>query len=361
MPKKKILFWQNWRQHPDHPCWQLDGDGMDKKNSHNDKSDNNDELNNSDESTASPSIPFVYSFPFTYGIADQLTPRITRLIANNPGPYTYSGTGTYIISKPNSLGEAPSAIIDPGPDDIEHIDNLLKLCDKAGVSHIVITHTHSDHCGGAKTLQKKCGAPIYAFSAHPVDNAEHDAPALDEGADYHFAPDYSISDGDIIKGDDWSLEAVHTPGHLSNHLCFALIEEKILFTGDHMMGWATTVIAPPDGDMGDYFNSLDKLLGRDDIQYLPTHGAPIDDPHAFVRAVRMHRLMRDGQILTHLADGPAQIKDIVASLYANVDKRLHMAAGLNVLAHLIRLKQIGDVTCDGNPSLQSLYQLKSSV
>jgi len=235
----------------------------------------------------------------------------------------------------------------------------MAALDGERVTHILITHTHSDHCGGARALAERVGAPILGFGAHPVRRPQDDAPALDEGADYSFKPDELIGDGAVIEGPgaqpDWRIEAVHTPGHLSNHLCFALPAQKALFTGDHIMGWATTVIAPPDGDMGDYLESLEKLLSRDDATYLPTHGAPIENPHRFVRAVRTHRLMRDAQIVEQLKTGRTRIKEIVATMYADIDPRLHGAAAMNVLAHLIRLVRMGTVSCDGEPELNSDY------
>lgn len=300
-------------------------------------------------------IPFVKDIHFTPGVPDAVLPSVRRVIADNPGPFTYTGTGTYII------GAGDVAVIDPGPESPAHIDALMKSLADEKVSHVLITHTHSDHCGGARAFADACGAPILAYGAHPVRKREDDAPALDEGADYSFAPDETIGDGAIVEGPDWRIEAVHTPGHLSNHLCFALPQEKALFTGDHMMGWATTVVAPPDGDMDAYIKSLDLLLARDDEVYLPTHGAPIENPHRFVRAVKTHRLMRDAQIIEQLKKGRTEIKEMVAAMYADIDKRLHGAAALNVLAHLIRLVRIGTVACDGEPGLKSEFELKASV
>ena len=296
-------------------------------------------------------IPFVKDIHFTPGVADEVAPGVRRVIADNPGPFTYTGSGTYII------GTGDVAVIDPGPDDSAHIDAILKTLGDETVSHILVTHTHLDHCGGVQELKERTGARVLAYSAHPVREKKSDAPALDEGADYRFAPDETITDGAVIEGPDWRLEAVHTPGHLSNHLCFALPAQKALFTGDHMMGWATTVVAPPDGDMTAYIESLDKLLARDDAIYFPTHGAPIENPHRFVRAVKTHRLMRDAQIIDQLKKGRTRIKEITAAMYADVDKRLHGAAALNVLAHLIRLVRIGTVTCDGEPGLKQTYAL----
>jgi glyoxylase-like metal-dependent hydrolase (beta-lactamase superfamily II) len=296
-------------------------------------------------------IPFVKDVHFTPGAPDRVAPLIRRVIANNPGPYTYTGSGTYII------GTGEVAVIDPGPDDPVHLDALMAALDGERVSHILITHTHSDHCGGAHAFAARSGAPILGYGAHPVREKEHDAPALDEGADYAFKPDKDIREGAAIEGPNWRLVAVHTPGHLSNHLCFAFPEQKALFTGDHIMGWATTVVAPPDGDMTAYIDSLDILLARDDAIYFPTHGAPIENPHRFVRAVRTHRLMRDAQIIEQLKKGRTGIKEIVAVMYADIDKRLHGAAALNVLAHLIRLVRIGTVQCDGEPAMGAIFRV----
>ncbi|MEM8771826.1 MAG: MBL fold metallo-hydrolase [Pseudomonadota bacterium] len=296
------------------------------------------------------SIPFVKEIDFKVGVPDRLAPGVQRVIADNSGPFTYTGTGTYLI------GEASIAVIDPGPDDPDHLDAIERTAN-GPITHILITHTHRDHCAGARTLAMRTGAPIFGYGAHPVRHAHADAPALDEGADYAYAPDETLRDGDTIEGEGWTIEAVHTPGHLSNHLCFALPAAKALFTGDHVMGWATTVVAPPDGDMTAYLASLDKLLARDDEIYFPTHGAPISNPKAFARAVRAHRLMRDGQIMEQLRQGRTQIKDMTTAMYADVDPRLHGAAALNVLAHLIRLVEIGKARCDGAPGLSSAYSL----
>ncbi len=296
-------------------------------------------------------IPFVKDIDFAPGAPDEVLPGVRRVIANNPGPYTYTGTGTYIV------GTGEVAVIDPGPNDDAHLEALIAATGGETVSHILITHTHSDHCGLARKFAERVGAPILAFGPHPVRESENDAPALDEGADYSFQPDEAIGDGAIIEGPNWRIEAVWTPGHLSNHLCFALPQEKALFTGDHMMGWATTVVAPPDGDMEAYLQSLDRLLARDDEIYLPTHGAPIKNPKRFTRAVRTHRLMRDGQIIEQLKSGKTDIREIVAAMYADIDRRLHGAAALNVLAHLIRLVRIGTVRCEGEPGMKSVYRL----
>lgn len=300
-------------------------------------------------------IPFVKDVAFEYGRPDALSLSITRVIAENPGPYTYTGSGTYLIGAADTL-----AIIDPGPDLDDHIDAIVRTVGERTVSHIFVTHTHKDHCGGAAKLSARVNAPTFAARGHPVKDKIDDAPALDEGADYGFVPDVKISHGEFFKGPGWTVEAVATPGHLSNHFCFCLVEEKSLFTGDHIMGWATTVIAPPDGDMGDYFDSLELLLERDDEIYFPTHGAPIEKPHRFVRAVKTHRKIRDGQILEQLRRGQTDIKEIVAVLYADIDQRLHIAAALNVLAHLERLVKVGEVICESGSSMGGVYKAASS-
>lgn len=297
-------------------------------------------------------IPFVKDIDFTAGVADEILPGVRRVIANNPGPFTYTGTGVYLI------GAHKVAVIDPGPDDPAHLDALEAAIGAGRVRHILITHTHCDHCAGARALAERTGASIYGFGPHPVRHQEIDAQALDEGADYGFAPDILIADGAVLETDEWRITAVHTPGHLSNHLCYALPAHKALFTGDHMMGWATTVVAPPDGDMSAYLDSLDVLLAREDEIYLPTHGAPIKNPRSFVRAVKAHRLMRDAQILEQLKKGRTHIPEMVEAMYADVDPRLHKAAALNVLAHLIRLVEAGRAQCDGAPpALHSAYAL----
>lgn len=304
--------------------------------------------------SAPPAIPFVKDFAFAYGEAARLSLLVARVIADNPGPFTYTGTGTYIVGR---AGGADCAVIDPGPDDAAHLDALVSAVGVKSVSHILITHTHRDHCGGARAFADRVGAPLVGAAPHPGKPQAVEGPSLEEGADRGYSPDRILGDGETVSGDGWTLETVATPGHLSNHLCFALAEEKALFTGDHVMGWATTVVAPPEGSMGDYLASLDKLLARDDRIYYPTHGAPIDNPQRFVRAVKTHRRIRDGQILDQLRQGRTRIRDMVPAMYAEIDKRLHGAAALNVLAHLIRLVETGVVETDGAPAMNSVYRL----
>lgn len=295
-------------------------------------------------------IPFKTEFDFEYGRCDQLSPLIRRVIANNPSPFTFTGTGTYII------GSGNVAVIDPGPLLDAHVDAILDaLGPDEQVSHIVVTHTHLDHSPASKPLQERTKAPIYSFAPPRVD--AFDGPRLEEDADDNFAPDHIVAHGDLIKGDNWTLECVFTPGHMANHMCYALVEEKALFTGDHVMGWSTSVIAPPDGNMNDYMQSLDLLLSRDDNIYWPTHGTSIDDPKAFVRAYIEHRRGREAQIIARLKAGDSDIRQMVETIYADVDKRLHPAAALSVFAHIQDLLTRGEIACDGKPSLDASYQL----
>lgn len=301
------------------------------------------------------SIPFVTEFDFEYGRADSLSPLIRRVICNNPGPFTFTGTGTYII------GTGAVAIIDPGPIDEAHMDAILAaLGPDEKVSHIVITHTHGDHSPASGPLKARTGAPIYGMTPTPHESV--DGPQMEEDADDGFSPDHEIAHGDIIQGGDWTLEAVHTPGHMAAHVCYALHEEKALFTGDHVMGWSTSVIIPPDGSMRDYMNSLELLLARDDTVYWPTHGTCINDPQDFVRAYISHRKGREAQVLERLKAGDTHIKQMVETVYAAVDKRLHPAAALSMLAHLQDLVARGEVSCDGlsadqKPSLDTTYRI----
>jgi glyoxylase-like metal-dependent hydrolase (beta-lactamase superfamily II) len=277
------------------------------------------------------------------GISEKLSPRITRLIAPNPGPFTYTGSGTYVIDAGRGV-----VVIDPGPDHRGHIAHLVEAAGKP-VLAILVTHSHRDHCGGVELLKRKTDAPSIAFAPHPTAKGEG-PPALDEGGDHDFVPDDMAKDGDTLVFGDLELEAVHTPGHIGNHLCFALPEENVLFTGDHIMGWATTVVAPPDGNMTEYMASLEKLLERSDRRYYPTHGAPIDEPLRFVEAVRTHRFRRDREILECLERSPRTIPRIVDEVYQGLAEGLKTAAGLNVRAHLDAHEECGRVTRDGDGS-----------
>ena len=274
-----------------------------------------------------------------YGVLAPRSPLVRRLLARNPSPFTFTGTGTFVV------GQGTVAVIDPGPDDPAHIAALIDALRGETVSHIVITHTHMDHSPAAPALQAATGAMIVGCAPLALSD---DGPRADAGFDAGYAPDLVLADGDSVNGPGWTLTAVATPGHTSNHLCFALAEEKALFTGDHVMGWSTTVVAPPDGDMAAYMASLRKLLDRDDVIYHPTHGEPVTEPQRFVKHLLAHRKQRENQVLRAIGEGLVTIPAMVAAMYAQIDKRLHPAAGRSVLAHLLDLEARGQVARIGD-------------
>ncbi len=286
-------------------------------------------------------IPFVRNFDPAYGSLAEVSPLIRRLVAPNKSAFTAWGSGTYVV------GRGGVAVIDPGPADAAHIDTLLARLGSERITHIVVTHTHLDHSPGARVLQARLRAadvavpPIIGCAPH-ARLGPNDEP-VEEGGDFEHQPDTELHDGDAIKGQGWTLTAVHTPGHTSNHLCYALAEERALFSGDHVMGWSTTVVSPPDGDMAHYIASCRRLLARDDAVLYPTHGAPIIAPHAFITQLIAHRLAREDQIIACLRDGLDAIPAMVARLYADVDVGLHRAAARSVQAHLIALERDGRV------------------
>jgi glyoxylase-like metal-dependent hydrolase (beta-lactamase superfamily II) len=272
------------------------------------------------------------------GIVEHVSPLVRRLLAPNPSPFTYSGTQTYIV------GSGDVAVIDPGPGLPEHIDALVAALAGERIAAIVCTHTHRDHSPASRPLRTATGAPIVGCAPLALDD---DGPRADDAFDTDYRPDRVLADGEFLRGESWTLEAVATPGHTSNHLCLALPEEQALFTGDHVMGWSTTVVSPPDGDMTAYMQSLDKLLGRDDRVYYPAHGPAVEKPRRLVRGLMGHRRQREGQILHHLKRGEGHIPAMVASMYKAIDPRLHPAAGRSVLAHLFDLEARGLVTQEG--------------
>ena len=283
-------------------------------------------------------IPFVRDIAFEPGRPDQVSPLIRRVIAANPGPFTFTGTGTYIV------GRGETAVIDPGPDLPAHLQAILQATRGERIAAVLITHTHLDHSPLARPLAKATGARVYGLQAPRVAEAEV---RLDEGHDRAFAPDEPIADGQRVSGPGWTLQALTTPGHASNHVCFALLEENALFCGDHVMGWSTTVISPPDGDMAAYYASLDKVAARGFSRLWPTHGPPVEDVAPFLAAYKAHRLDRERQILDQLAQGRTRIPDMVRAIYADIDPRLHPAAAQSVLAHLIHLERAGRVLRQG--------------
>jgi len=304
-------------------------------------------------------IPYVQQFDFAYGRCDQVSPLIQRVIADNPGPFTFTGTGTYIVGR--DMPGARVAVIDPGPEDEAHLHALLRAVKGRTVSHILVTHTHRDHAPLSRALAEAVGgAPILAAKPHgPTVHAFDaiDQAAMDEDDDADFKADIILSDGDRIEGDGWTLEAMATPGHASNHMAFVLREENALFSGDHVMGWSTTVVAPPDGDMTAYMASLERVLARGFSTLWPTHGPAITQVAPFLKAYRHHRLEREAQIMARLAAGDETIAEMVPALYAAVDPRLWPAASLSVLAHLIALVDRGLVAATPQPVLEARYRI----
>ncbi len=293
-------------------------------------------------------IEFLTWSDVVHGRCDTVSPLIRRVIAPNPGPYTYTGTGTYIV------GRGEVAVIDPGPDDDSHVEALLAATAGETVSHILVTHTHRDHSPASRALASETGATILGCAPHPPEDAESDLHGgdADDGApreepgDFDFLADRELHHGDRVSGTSFTLEAVETPGHISNHLCFALVDELALFTGDHIMGWSTTVIPQPAGDLRQYLRSLELVIERNDRRYLPTHGPVIEDPVRFAEALLAHRRERERQIVEQLRLGSRSIPDIVAALYVGLDERLHRAAGASVQSHLVALLDDGVVEHD---------------
>lgn len=304
-------------------------------------------------------IPYVRQFDFTYGRRDQVSPLIQRVIADNPGPFTFTGTGTYIVGR--DLPGARVAVIDPGPEDEAHLHALLRAVKGRTVSHILVTHTHRDHAPLSRALAEAVGgAPILAAAPHgPTVHASDaiDQAAMDEDDDADFKADVILSDGDRVEGDGWTIEAMATPGHASNHMAYVLREENALFSGDHIMGWSTTVVAPPDGDMTAYMASLDRVLARGFSTIWPTHGPAITQVAPFLKAYRHHRLEREAQIMARLAAGDETIAQMVPALYDAVDPRLWPAASLSVLAHLVALVDRGLVSATPQPVLEARYRI----
>jgi len=294
-------------------------------------------------------IPFVRDMDFEYGQVTEMSPLIRRVIANNPGPFTFTGTGVYII------GRGTVAVIDPGPLNDEHFEALKAALSGETVSYVLVTHSHLDHSPLAHPLADWAGCKVYARGAAIATEADV---RMEAGDDMTFRPDVTVSDGFTASGPGWTIEAIETPGHTSNHVCYALKEENALFSGDHVMGWSTTVISPPDGDMGDYFNSLTKVRDRSFQTIYPTHGPPVtDDASGFIQAYIDHRKAREAAIIARLEAGDKTIPQMVKTIYADVDVRLHPAACHSVLGHMIHLVEQGRVTVDGQAGINSAYDV----
>ena len=305
-------------------------------------------------------IPFQRALDFRYGEAAEVAPGVRRVIANNPSAFTLYGTGTYIV------GRGAVAVVDPGPADEAHIQALLRATAGETITHMVVTHTHRDHSPGCRLLAEHTNAKTYGFGPHGAGRLVNGVEAhgeVEEGGDENFDPDVRVGHGDVIDGDGWALECVHTPGHTSNHLCFALRTNgapggRVLFSGDHVMGWSTSVVSPPDGHMGSYLASLELLLEREDDVYWPTHGPAITAPKRHVRAFLAHRRERERQIRRHLGAGVAHIAEMVPAMYAAVPPELHGAAARSVWAAMLLLWERGEVECAGAPVLDAEFRLR---
>ena len=299
-------------------------------------------------------LDFDTRFEPHYGEAIEVAPGIRRLTVNNPGPFTFHGTNTYIV------GKHTLAVIDPGPEDPEHLQAILRAVGDRSVSHIFVSHTHRDHSPLAKELRQLTGAVVCAEGPHrparPLRIGEVNP--LDASADTDFVPDLTLADDSVTQGDGWAVRTVLTPGHTANHAAFALEGAGVLFSADHVMAWATSIVAPPDGAMADYMASLDRLIERDDKILLPGHGGPVSKPRSFMRGLKTHRKMRERAIVERLAGGDRTIPEMVRAIYRDTDPRLHGAAGLSVLAHLEDLVSRGIAITGGDPSIDGEYTLK---
>ena len=298
------------------------------------------------------SVPLLETGKPSYGVVNDESALIRSVMAPNPGPFTYWGTGTFIV------GRGEVSVIDPGPSIPEHIEAIEAAVQGEMISHILVTHTHLDHSPAARPLAEKTGAPIFAFGPHGSGRAAGlDDREVEAGADRAFEPDERLADGARIEGSGWTIEALHTPGHTSNHLCFALLEEKTLFSGDHIMGWSTTVISPPDGDMALYLESLKAVRARGFETIRPTHGPPIRQVEGFLDALIKHRLDREKEILEALEAGSSAINDVVIKVYQGLPDELLPAAAGTVLSHLIWLVDKGVVRADPEPRLEARFWL----
>jgi glyoxylase-like metal-dependent hydrolase (beta-lactamase superfamily II) len=298
-----------------------------------------------------PDAEFNREFTPAYGEAVPVAPNVQRITVNNPSPFTFHGTNSYIV------GDRSVCVIDPGPENDDHFEALMSALKGREVTHIAVSHTHRDHSPLTKRLKAETGAITIAEgphrSARPLHNGEVNPFA--ESSDTEFVPDIRLADGQRIEGDGWALTALLTPGHAANHASFALDDDGVVFSADHVMAWATSIVAPPDGSMTDYMASLEVLLQRDDRIYFPGHGGPVTDPASFCRGIRTHRRMRERAILERIKAGDRHIPEMVEAIYRDTDKRLHGAAALSVLAHLEDLVGRGAVTTDGPALLAGVY------
>lgn len=298
-------------------------------------------------------LTFDLEFSPAYGTPVLVADRVQRLTVNNPSPFTFHGTNTYIV------GGSSVAVIDPGPENDAHFSALMAALKGLEVTHIFVSHTHRDHSPLARRLKEATGALTVAEGPHRAARPLHagETNPFAESSDTGFIPDIAVADQETIEGDGWALSAVHTPGHTANHAAFALEGTGVLFSADHVMAWATTIVAPPDGSMADFMTSIEKLLARQDRIFLPGHGGPVKEPASFLRGLRTHRRMRERAVLERIRAGDRLIPDMVKVIYASTDPRLHGAAALSVLAHLEDLIEKGLVATEGAPSLTGAYWL----
>ncbi|HEX9238818.1 MAG TPA: MBL fold metallo-hydrolase [Xanthobacteraceae bacterium] len=298
-------------------------------------------------------IPFDKSFNLEPDQVQEVAPDVRAIVADNPGPFTFKGTISYIV------GHGQVAIIDPGPDDVVHVAALLDAVRDETVTHIFVTHTHRDHSPAAAKIKDATGAKVLAQGPHRPARPLHtgEIRRLDASIDLDFRPDITLADGEIVNGKGWTLQAVATPGHTANHMAYAFKEADLLFAGDHVMAWSTTIVAPPDGAMSDYMASLHKLAKRSERLYLSGHGAPVRDAPRYVQYLIRHRQAREASILHRLGKGAADIPTIVRAVYIGLDPRLVGAAALSVLAHLEELVARGAVVTEGPASIGGIYRL----
>ena len=300
-------------------------------------------------------IRFDKTFDLAPGVPEEVAPGVRRIVADNPGPFTFKGTVTYVI------GRGQVAILDPGPDDAKHIQAVLDAVRGETVTHVFVTHTHLDHSPAVPAIKAATGATVYAEGPHRAARPLHvgEAPRLEASNDLAFRPDVALTDGAVVSGKRFTIEAITTPGHTANHMAFALKEANLVFSGDHVMAWSTTIVAPPDGAMSDYMASLAKLARRAEPIYLPGHGGAVRDAPRFVAQLTEHRKGREASILHRLGKGAADIPTLVRAIYIGLDPRLARAAGLSVLAHLEDLVARGVVTTEGPPSISGVFRLAS--
>ncbi|MGZ2450431.1 glyoxylase-like metal-dependent hydrolase (beta-lactamase superfamily II) [Rhizobium ruizarguesonis] len=295
---------------------------------------------------------FDLAFEPAYGQAVPVVAGVERVTVNNPGPFTFFGTNSYIV------GSSSVAVIDPGPEDEAHYQALMAALGGRAVTHILVSHTHRDHSPLARRLQAATGAVTVGQGPHrparPLREGEINP--FSESSDLSFVPDITLGDGETLSGDGWALSAVLTPGHTANHAAFALAGRDILFSGDHVMAWSTSIVAPPDGSMVDYMTSLERLIEREDRLLLPGHGGPVTQPATFLRALKAHRLRREQAVLARVQAGDQRIAEMVKVIYRDTDPKLHGAAALSVLAHIEDLLERGEIAADGPPSLAALYR-----